>query len=136
MACSTHHEPCCTLSTNTPVSPQAALSKANSKLAAIQEVVKSAAGSGVSELLALPCAPPLTWNVLKAVLLVMGKNPHDMDTWLKCRSASGNKHLPFGQHFLLSSHDPMHSGCKQHLPVLGQMSLICNVLTGQSAALT
>ncbi|DBA78024.1 TPA: hypothetical protein ACH3X2_008002 [Trebouxia sp. C0005] len=64
----------------------AAMSKANSKLAAIQEVVKSAAGSGVSELLALPCAPPLTWNVLKAMLLVMGKNPHDMDTWLKCRA--------------------------------------------------
>ena len=109
------------------MSPQAALSKANSKLAAIQEVVKSAAGSGVSELLALPCAPPLTWNVLKAMLLVIGKNPHDMDTWLKCRSASGNKHLPFGQHFLLSSHDPMHSGRKQHLPVLGQLSLTCNV---------
>ncbi|DBB04446.1 hypothetical protein WJX77_006340 [Trebouxia sp. C0004] len=65
---------------------EAALSKANSKLAAIQEVVKSAAGSGVSELMALPCAPPLTWNVLKAMLLVMGKNPHNMDTWLKCRA--------------------------------------------------
>lgn len=77
------------------MSPQAALSKANSKLAAIQEVVKSAAGSGVSELLALPCAPPFTWNVLKAMLLVMGKHPHDMDTWLKCRSAT----YPLGSTF-------------------------------------
>ncbi len=87
------------------MSPQAALSKANSKLAAMQEVVKSAAGSGVSELLALPCAPPLTWNVLKAMLLVMGKNPHDMDTWLKCRSATGDKQLPVEQHFVLSHYD-------------------------------
>ena len=67
---------------------QAAASKASSKLAPIQEVVKSVAGSAAGELLALPCAPPLTWNVLRAMLLVMGKPPQDIDTWLKCRYAS------------------------------------------------
>ncbi len=66
---------------------QAAANKANSKLTPIQEAVKAVASSAVSELLTLPCAPPLTWNVLKAMLLVMGKAPADMDTWRKCRSA-------------------------------------------------
>ncbi len=118
------------------MSPQAALSKANSKLAAIQEVVKSAAGSGVSELLALPCAPPLTWNVLKAMLLVMGKPPHDIDTWLKCRSASGDKHLPFEQHFLLSNHDTcMQAASSICWCLVKCLSCICGVLTAQSAAL-
>ena len=67
---------------------QAAASKAGSKLAPIQEVVKSVAAGAAGELLALPCAPPLTWNVLRAMLLVMGKPPQDIDTWLKCRYAS------------------------------------------------
>ena len=64
---------------------QAVEQKVKSKLPPIQEAVKSAASTAVSELLTRPCAPPLTWNVLKAMLLVMGKNPADMDTWLKCR---------------------------------------------------
>lgn len=67
---------------------QAAASKATSKLAPIQEAVKSVAASGAAELRGLPCGPPLTWNVLKAMLLVMGKNADQMDTWLKCRSAA------------------------------------------------
>ena len=66
---------------------QAVASKATSKLRPIQEAVKAVAGSAAAELLTLPCAPPLTWNVLKAMLLVMGKTPDHMDTWLKCRSA-------------------------------------------------
>ena len=64
---------------------QAAVSKASSKLGPIREAVKSVASSATAELLALPCAPPLTWNVLKAVLLVMGRSGSQVDTWLKCR---------------------------------------------------
>ena len=64
---------------------QAAEQKARSKLPPIQEAIKSAANTAVTELLTRPCAPPFTWNLLKAVLLVMGKSPADMDTWLKCR---------------------------------------------------
>ena len=67
---------------------QAAVSKATGKLGPIQEVVKSVAAGGAGELLSLACAPPLTWNVLKALLLVMGKTADQMDTWLKCRSAA------------------------------------------------
>ena len=67
---------------------QAAVSKATSKLGPIQEVVKSVAAGAAAELLSLACAPPLTWNVLKAMLLVMGKTADQMDTWLKCRSAA------------------------------------------------
>lgn len=67
---------------------QGAASKATSKLAPIQEVVKSVAASATAELRSLPCAPSLTWNVLKALLLVMGKTADQMDTWLKCRSAA------------------------------------------------
>ena len=64
------------------------MSKATAKLSSIQEVVKSVAAGGADELLSLACAPPLTWNVLKALLLVMGKTADQMDTWLKCRSAA------------------------------------------------
>lgn len=61
------------------------MSKATSKLGPIQEAVKGVAASGAAELLGLACAPPLTWNVLKAMLLVMGKTADQMDTWLQCR---------------------------------------------------
>lgn len=67
---------------------QATASKATSKLAPIQDAVKSVAASGAAELRGLPCAPPLTWNVLKAMLLVMGKTADQMDTWPKCRSVA------------------------------------------------
>ena len=67
---------------------QAAVSKATGKLGPIQQVVKSVAAGSAGELLSLACAPPLTWNVLKALLLVMGKTADQMDTWLKCRSAA------------------------------------------------
>ena len=64
---------------------QAAASKASSKLVPIQEAVKSVAEAAAKELLGMPCAPPLTWGVLRAILLTMGKQPQDLDTWLKCR---------------------------------------------------
>ena len=64
---------------------QAAVSKARSKLGPIQEAVKAVAAGGAAELVGLACAPPLTWNVLKAMLLVMGKTVDQMDTWLQCR---------------------------------------------------
>ena len=65
------------------------MGKATGKLGCIQQVVKSVAAGGAAELMSRACAPPLTWNVLKALLLAMGKTVHQMDTWLKCRSALG-----------------------------------------------
>ena len=64
------------------------MSKATSKLGPIQEVIKSVAATGADELRGLACAPPLTWNVVKAMLLVLGKTADQMDTWLKCRFTS------------------------------------------------
>lgn len=67
---------------------QAAAAKAVSKLQPIQEALKSVAATAATELLALPCAPPLTWNVLRALLLVFGKPSQDVASWLKCRCCS------------------------------------------------
>lgn len=64
---------------------QAAAAKAVGKLEAIQEVVKAQGSAAAGEMLALPCAPPLTWNILRALLLVLGKPSQAVDTWLKCR---------------------------------------------------
>lgn len=61
------------------------MSKGRSKLGPIREAVKAVAAGGAAELVGLPCAPPLTWNVLKAMLLVMGRTADQMDTWLQCR---------------------------------------------------
>ena len=100
---------------------QAAASKATSKLAPIQAAVKSVAASGAAELGALPCAPPLTWNVLKAMLLVMGKTADHMDTWLKCRSAAFLNH--YGQlslHVLVLCIVSLSEACasRMHVQVL------------------
>lgn len=64
---------------------QAVAGKAVSKLQAIQEAVKAVGGTAATELLGLPCAPPLTWNILRALLLVLGKPSQQVDSWLKCR---------------------------------------------------
>lgn len=82
---------------------QAAAGKAVSKLEAIQEAVKAVGPAAAEELLALPCAPALTWSVVRALLLVLGQPPAAVDTWLKCRSCSGCPPcLPFIRSVLLA----------------------------------
>ena len=67
------------------VGVQAVAAKAVSKLEAIQQAVKAAASTAAAELLALPCAPLITRNMLRALLLVHGHPTQAVDTWLKCR---------------------------------------------------